>query len=352
MESKGVTGRYMRIRIFFLVVVFISGGFINSVYAEYINLESLLTRYDAICEWNPITGVGRIKLKNHEVIFKVGGRFILIDYTRKITVSPIITREGKIMVPSSVVEKIESYIGESEKNRLRIAVIMIDPGHGGKDPGTIGVNRIHGRLYRLREKDVVLKVGLMLRDMLKKRYPYKRIVMTRTKDVYPTLEERVKMANSIKLKENEAMIFVSIHANASFNKEAHGFEIWYLPPTYRRELINKNDVKGNKEIVPILNSMLEEEYTIESITLARYILEGLKREVGGQTISRGLKAREWYVVRKAKMPSVLIEIGFITNPGEMLHLEDSNYLKKVSLGIYNGICKFVSVFESGRSLTE
>ncbi len=342
----------MRVRDFVLVVVFIFLGAVSSLYSEYIELESLLDRYDATCEWNPITRIGRIKFGNNEVIFKEGARFLLVNYMTRIFVEPIVMRNGKIMVSLSAVRKIESYIEKNEAGRLRVAVIMIDPGHGGKDPGTIGVNRINGKLHRLREKDIVLKVGLMLRDMLKSRYPSKQIIMTRTEDVYPTLEDRVKMANSIKLKENEAMIFVSIHANASFNKGAHGFEIWYLPPEYRRKLISKNEIDGSKEIVPILNSMLEEEYTIESITLARYILDGLKEEVGKETISRGLKAREWYVVRKAKMPSVLIEIGFVTNPHEMLLLENKNYLKKVSLGIYNGICKFISRFESGKGLTE
>ncbi len=339
-------------RRFVLLIVFVFLGTINSLYSDYVELESLLDRYNAVCEWDPVTEVGRIVIRGHEVVFKSGAKFVLIDYTKKISVTPIVTLHGKIMVAPSTVKKIENYIEERESKRLRIAVIMIDPGHGGKDPGTIGVNRIHGKLHRLKEKDVVLKVGLMLRNMLRVRYPSKRIVMTRTTDVYPTLEERVQMANSVKLRENEAMVFISIHANASFNKSAHGFEIWYLPPEYRRVLIDKSDVKGNREIIPILNSMLEEEYTIESITLARYILEGLKREIGGETISRGLKAREWYVVRKAKMPSVLIEIGFVTNPHEMLLLEDDNYLKKVSLGIYNGICKFISRFESGKGLTE
>jgi N-acetylmuramoyl-L-alanine amidase len=92
--------------------------------------------------------------------------------------------------------------------------------------------------------------------------------------------------------------------------------------------------------------MLEEEYTIESILLAKYILQGLDDAVGDISENRGLKDESWFVVRKAKMPSVLVEIGFVTHADEAKRLSDSQYLKKIARAIYNGMVSFIEYFDS------
>ena len=169
--------------------------------------------------------------------------------------------------------------------------------------------------------------------------------MTREDDIYPSLEARVNMANSVELESHEAVIYVSIHANAAFNKNSTGFEVWYLSPDYRRTVIDSKTV-DTAEIVPILNSMMEEEFTTESILIAKSILDGLEAEIGDVSNNRGLKAESWFVVRNARMPSVLIELGFVTNEDEARLLDNSDYLQKYAAGIYNGIVNFVSYFES------
>ncbi|GAH70678.1 unnamed protein product, partial [marine sediment metagenome] len=108
----------------------------------------------------------------------------------------------------------------------------------------------------------------------------------------------------------------------------------------------------NKEIAPILNVLLEEEYTIESITLAREILSGFDRMVGEITENRGIKEEYWFVVRNAKMPSVLIELGFITHGEEGPRLTREDYLQKLTQGIYTGIRNFIQTFENSRGFTE
>ncbi len=341
--------------IFFLVLFFVctESGLLADSAGDLVSIGKIISDYHARFFWDPLTEMGVLELEDHTITLKPSVDFIVLDYREKIVIDPPVIKKGDILVSKGAIEKIEKIIGEKGKAYPHISVILIDPGHGGKDPGTIGKNVIRGKLHVLKEKDIVLKIGRYVRDLLAKRYPLKKIIMTRSRDTYPTLEDRVKLANSIKLGKNEAMIFISIHANASFNKKPHGYEIWYLPPEYRRKLLTGNEVDENtREILPILNSMLEEEYTVESITLARNILDGLKEQVGNKTISRGLKAREWYVVRKAKMPSVLIEVGFVTNPNEMILLEEDSYLKRLSKGIYNGICKFISGFENTKGFTE
>ena len=326
-----------------------------SVFSDYIELSKLLHNFHYTLEWDGLMDSGVLHISNRVIIFKIGVPWVLVDYKEKIEIEPPVIKKGAVLLPDSAVSILKKFVAGKVKkgNYPRISVIMLDPGHGGKDPGTIGYVTVGGKKRELKEKDIVLKIGLKVEKLLSVKYPDKKIIMTRNADVYPTLEDRVKMANNITLAENEAMIFISIHANASFNKKAKGFEIWYLPPDYRRNVIKRSEVTDNKrEIMPILNSMLEEEYTIESVTLAKDIMNALKEEIGKTTQNRGLKAMEWYVVRKAKMPSVLIEVGFVTNSAEGRLLLSNWYLIKVSKAIYNGICSFIDKFENTRGFTE
>jgi len=326
-----------------------------SVFSDYIELSKLLHDFHYTLEWDGLRDSGVLHISSRVIIFKIGVSWVLVDYREKVEIDPPVMEKGAILLSDNAVSILKKYVMQKAKkgNYPHISVIMLDPGHGGKDPGTIGYPTVGGKKRELKEKDIVLKIGLKIEKLLSKKYPDKKIVMTRTADIYPTLEERVKMANNITLAENEAMIFVSIHANASFNKKAKGFEIWYLPPEYRRTVIKRSDVTDDeREIMPILNSMLEEEYTIESVTLAKDIMNALKIEIGRTTQNRGLKAMEWYVVRKAKMPSVLIEVGFVTNPTEGRLLLSDWYLMKLSKAIYNGICSFINKFENTRGFTE
>jgi N-acetylmuramoyl-L-alanine amidase len=235
--------------------------------------------------------------------------------------------------------------------RYRIAAIIIDPGHGGRDPGTSWDYTINGRPFRSVEKDIVLKVSLMLHASLSAAYPDKQVLLTREGDTNPSKQARVDVANSVPLADNEASIYISVHANSSFNRNARGFEVWYLSPSYRRELLDHSRYSVSSEVLPILNSMLEEELTTESTLLANNILNRLEENVGNQSPSRGLKAEEWFVVRNARMPSVLVELGFVSNQAEALLMSDEAYLKKLSDALYKGIKDFVTFFERSGGFT-
>jgi N-acetylmuramoyl-L-alanine amidase len=175
--------------------------------------------------------------------------------------------------------------------------------------------------------------------------------MTREGDTFPSLEDRVAIANSVSLKENEAIIYISIHANASFNKSARGYEVWYLSPDYRRNVLDRSKYSDSAEVIPILNAMLEEEFTTESIIMAQSILKGFEESLGTLIPSRGVKAEEWFVVRNARMPSVLVELGFVTNEADALLMTDEGYLQKAAEALYKGITEFVSAFERSGGFT-
>ncbi len=321
--------------------------------ARPVDLQDLLSDLKGTLRWNPGTETGTLDLPQGEVVFQLGSPWILLDY-RELLYSPgVQRRDGRLFFPAAAVGSIREYFLRESQGRPRVAVILIDPGHGGKDTGAVGTPATKETTRSLQEKDVVLQVGRQLHERLARRYPGKRILLTRSDDTYIRLEERTELANGIALRPNEAVIFLSIHANASLNRKVRGYEVWYLPPDYRRDLIDPRSLDaGNREIAPILNVLLEEEFSVESVRLARQILAGFEREVGHLSENRGIKAESWFVVRNARMPSVLIELGFITHPEEALLLEQEPYLKKLVEAIYTGVESFVADFERSRGFTE
>ncbi len=313
-------------------------------------LVAAADRLKARLSWDPLTGSGSLDRAGLHVGLGLDLPWVLLDYSRLVAVDAPRLGDRGPSLPASTLAILERRFAEADaavKAHFSVAAILIDPGHGGKDPGAIGEHTLDGKKLRVVEKDVALEIGLMLYKSLKARYPERRILISREGDSYPSLEERVAMANAVPLGENEAIIYVSVHMNASFNKNAKGFEVWYLNPEYRRTLVDSTKPGGPRsDIAPILNAMLEEEFTTESIMLAKNITEGLQSRIGTESQSRGIRAEEWFVVRNARMPSVLVEAGFVTNPEEARLLSREDYLRRASDGIYNGITDFVAYFES------
>ena len=309
---------------------------------------------DAELSWDPFFRSGVFTIHEHRLAFYSGGAGdqgpALLDGRELIAVSlPYPAENGNLRFPEEFIGPVKRALGrylEEEKSRFRIAAIIIDPGHGGKDSGAIGSHTVNGKSFKSVEKDITLSVSKNLHSLLAAAYPGKKVLLTRSSDVYLTLEERVNTANAVSLRENEAIIYISVHANASLNKTARGYELWYLTPEYRRTLIDREKYSDSAEVIPILNAMLEEEFTRESTRMARFILNRFTGTLGPGIPSRGLKAENWYVVRNANMPSVLVELGFVTNPDDALLMSDPAYLKKLSEALYKGIADFVHEFES------
>ncbi|MBN2049971.1 MAG: N-acetylmuramoyl-L-alanine amidase [Spirochaetales bacterium] len=304
--------------------------------------------------WEPGRQTGMLSTRDHVFVFKPDVSLGIFDYERLIPSEGVLLKpEGGIFFSEALVAQLVALFGKTDPHKPVVSAIIIDPGHGGRDPGALGRFTSSGESVVIMEKDVVLATALHLYSLLKARYPEKEIILTRSEDLYLKLEERTELANRIKLEPHEAMIFVSLHANASFNTKASGYEVWFLPPEYRRDVIDPEDLEGvEKDVIPILNTMLEEEYTVESIILAKAILEGLDEQLGEHTDNRGLKEETWFVVRDARMPSVLIEMGFVTNEEEARLLSDPEYLKKAGRGIYNGVSEFIDTFERTSGFTE
>jgi len=308
--------------------------------------------------WDPFFSSGTLIYETHEVTFASGIEgetgMVLLDHRDIMTLPLPFLEQGTLKFPEVFLNQVKSafyrYI-EEDRDKFRIAAIIIDPGHGGKDPGASSDHTVQGKTIKSVEKDITLKVSRLLYSSLTAGYPDKKILMTREGDTNLTLDARVDMANTVPLGANEAAIYISVHANWSFNKSARGYEVWYLPQSYRREVIDQAKYQDSKDVLPILNSMMEEEISTESIMLANYILKRLGETVGKLIPSRGLKAEEWFVVRNARMPSVLVELGFVSNETDALLMNDDAYLKNLSDALYKGINDFIAFFERAGGLT-
>lgn len=302
--------------------------------------------------WDTLSSSGILEKNGHQITFRIDDPLIVLDNSAmSITDAPAM-EDGVIKVSGDFLSTVEQYFKDREEgNGFKIGAILIDPGHGGKDPGASGTIKVDGKQVKVQEKDVVLNIGNLLCSKLKSNYPDKQILMTRSTDKFLQLNERTEIANNVKLGPNEAIIYVSIHANASLDKKSSGYEVWYLSPGYRRTVLDKNSTEEDKSLFSILNSMMEEEYTTESILIAKFIMDGLEAQIGRDSKARGIKAEEWFVVRNSKMPSVLIEVGFVTNEKEAANLNSKAYLQRTAAGIYNGISAFVTHFERSRGFT-
>lgn len=228
----------------------------------------------------------------------------------------------------------------------RIQVLVLDAGHGGSDPGSIGRHTLDGKEVVLREKDLTLAVVLELQKMLTQAYPDRAIVLTRGGDTYPTLEKRVQIAHAQKLSDSQSIFFLSVHFNASLNRRAQGLEFWYIPQDFEREVLADRAIPDS--VFPVLNTLVDSEYKKQSRDLAVSLAKGMAQELGDQNIQRGLKENPWFVVRMARMPAVLAELGFITNPDEARMMQDEQYLKKLARGLYTGLVSFIQSYEDRR----
>ncbi len=319
--------------------------------AEDMEVSALLKDMEAIMEWNPLREIGVIVAGGDRIVFKLGFPMMIVDYSERIDVDPPVRRDGAIWFTQGTVSAMREALLRCRLQRrgeqFRISMIVIDPGHGGRDPGTVDEITINGKKTPIYEKTIDLTVSKMLADELSSAYADKKIVMTRSTDVYLSPEQRAEMANAWLNKTSDSILYISIHANRSETRPtAAGFEIWILPPEEKRTLLNKEDAGSEySDILPILNSMMEEDISVWSQILADDILKGLEDKVGSRTPNRGLKKESWAVVRNSKMPAVLLEVGFISNPAEAARLLDPVYLKDLVEGIYTGIRSFITSVE-------
>lgn len=236
-----------------------------------------------------------------------------------------------------------TYANPLNKSNARPLLVVIDPGHGGKDPGAVNKS--------IREKDIVLSIGLKLGKLINENHPDVKIIYTRSTDVFIPLIERSRIANR-----NKADLFISIHANACPTPSIRGTETFFLGPS---------NSDATRQLEQLENSVifLEEDYKTtydgfdpnaaesyiifenilsayadQSLYFADAIQQQFKSRI--QSPNRGVKQAGFLVLRQSSMPSVLVEAGFVSNQAEANYLNSDDGQNEIALSIFEAFKKF------------
>ncbi len=272
-----------------------------------------------------------------------GEQITILEDFKKIRVNAtkeIAASENTIEVasPKKNVEEIaEKQLSLAQQLGLGVRKIIIDPGHGGKDPGASA--------FGLKEKNIVLEIAQKLAPILSKETGAE-VILTRDTDVFIPLEERTAIANT-----NEADLFISLHINAHHSPKVHGLETYYLNLSTNAEAMrvaafeNATSTHQMSDLQDILSDILKNSKINESSRLAGFVHNSLCNEMEGQQKKKfkdlGVKQAPFYVLIGAEMPAILIEVAFITNPKESKNLSTDTFLNMIAEDIVSGVQSYI-----------
>lgn len=240
--------------------------------------------------------------------------------------------------PETIAEMKEKSTPKESKPFKRKRIIVIDAGHGGEDPGAVGPNGT-------KEKDINLSIAHELNKIFKQDEDFE-VILTRKDDTFIPLVDRTNIAN-----ENHADLFISIHCNASFNRSASGFEVYFLSEKATDSeaaatAVLENSVlelegkptKKRAMLQEMLWSMMVNEYINESAEICSFVASETPGRL--KIPNRGVKQASFYVLRGAQMPSILVESAFLSNYSEEARLKTKKFQAAVADSIYEGIKKY------------
>jgi len=318
---------------------------INGV--TYYPLISLCELKGINWQYDTFTKIAVLSKDAHKISLQAGDNLVLVDQRAVLLNHPVDIYEGTVVVPAKFKEQvIDVLFGELKTPSQKVSSflisnkikkVVIDAGHGGNDPGAIGRTG-------LREKDVNLDVAKRLALLLKSQGV--DVLMTRSTDKFIPLKTRSHIANNSK-----ADLFVSIHSNANHARSLNGFEVYYVASSLndskraisaaKNASLNLDGASFASQSVNLKAILWDMIYTYdraESIQLARDIC----KSVGSSMDIRinGVKDARYEVLRGARMPAVLIEIGFVSNLNEERKLRNGFYRQKMAEGIMVGISDY------------
>jgi len=311
---------------------------------DYLPLNTLCQQYHLRWTWEPDTQVAQVMAGDAAVRLSPGLSVALVNGTPQPLGAPVLIRGGIVWVPAQAAAR---WIAprpppEPLPGTHAIRTIVLDPGHGGRDPGGIGRGG-------MREKDVVLDVARRLQARLAA--DGIRVLMTRSDDRFIPLSQRAAFANR-----HRADLLISVHANSSRARSASGYEVYFLSEatddaarafavaenaSLAMEVFPASDATSTEAIVW---DLLNAENRTASRELAAAVCKGLKRYLPAS--NRGVKSARFYVLKWAQMPAILIEVGFVTNGTESRRLVMADYRQHVSDGIAHGLLAYKQLYES------
>ena len=318
--------------------------------ASYVSAESLSAAYNLDYQWDPVAKKALFARGDKEAKIMADSAVALLN-SKVCTMNKeaVLYGEG-LLIPESFARRTlapffkEEYI-EGKRAIVgvsaRIKAVIIDPGHGGKDPGAIGRGG-------LKEKDVALDIAKRFKRKLNAAGI--NVIMTRDRDRFVSLSQRSKIANA---NAEKADFFISVHANASRSKWVNGVEVFYLSEAIDDNLrslnaVNNSDLNlkesySGKYTPIILRDLIFTEDRRESIQLAELLSRSLSKDLRQR--NRGEKPARFYVLKKTNIPALLVEVGFISNHWEEKRLRDSSYREKIAQGLLDGIVQYNRKFD-------
>ena len=243
---------------------------------------------------------------------------------------------------------------------LRLNTIVIDPGHGGKDPGCVSQDK------RTQEKDLTLAISQKLAQKIRKKYPEMKVLLTREKDVFVSLHSRAQFATN-----NNANLFISVHINAATTRSANGFAAYILGQSTNK---NTDTYAFNMDVVTRENSViyLEDDTTVygdlndnspEAQIMSQFLYNAFREQSLGfaEKVNNRMKApfkhsygvqqANFQVLREASMPAVLLELGFISNSSDLTLLRSDKSLDQMAENVYQAFVDYKTAYDASVSIT-
>lgn len=329
---------------------------------QYIPLTRICDVYDLNWKWDPYVKTATIERKG-KIVLMEGSRMMLVNGSEVELDRPVLQSQGTIYVPTSFVKSGLSRIVESlyaskpqsltppegTNKKFIIRSVILDPGHGGKDPGAIGV-RLH-----LKERNLTLLVAKKLREELESQGI--SVSMTRDNDTFIPLPKRTEIANRTGVD-----LFISVHINASRTRSLNGFECYYLSEATddnarALEALENSSLQLGDTSVTAHSSGVDKalwdltltENRRESAALASYICRSV--EANMEIKNRGIRTARFFVLKGTRMPAVLLEMGYMSNIAEERKMNDGAYWNRMVDAVAKGIIKYKNEYERTEGFT-
>ena len=249
-----------------------------------------------------------------------------------------------------IIEDVDDFISPTH-TFVPIDAIVLDAGHGGKHPGGGG----HG----IEEKRLVLTMVKKVHTLFRKKNKKIKIYVTRKNDSYVSLEDRVSKTARWSVRKN--ILFISVHANIAYNPKVSGFEIYTLSDrasdtdalaTERIENagFTPEDITNTDSVYSILADLIRDSTRTQSEWLAKYVYDDTLKY--SKVYGRGLKQANFFVLKYNTVPSILVEIGYMSNSLEAKELQNEDHQNKLAIGIFSGVSRYIQEYNRTEGFTK
>jgi N-acetylmuramoyl-L-alanine amidase len=318
--------------------------------SDYVSLAEVVTAFGLRLTVDPVTHRHQVAGKGLDAALCPGMRRMLLNGRLLVLPYPVVYLDGETQIPNEVAEffRKESPIPPVplppippkdvpiQPTKKTPKTIILDPGHGGRDPGAEGTGG-------LQEKEITLDVAQQLRKLLELKGH--RVIMTRSGDGFPALDDRTDLC-----RKTQPHVFVSLHVNAAKDRSIRGFETYYRETPLKMDPENpKAPTPGDLErrmggqsskamsaALPFVYDLYFDEFQSESERLAQCIHSALLKAFP-EVPNRGVRKHNWHVVRWSQSAAVLVEMDFISNPGTERNMKTSKHRRKLAEALFQGL---------------